>query len=68
MNWEYIKIELLKRLSSFGWRVGMMLLALLVDFAVENVAGFGLSNEIVIILGLVLGEVSKQINNKLRGL
>ena len=59
------KKELLKRLKSLGWRVGMMLLALGVNFVLENLGLLGLSNELVVVLGLVLGEISKQLNNRL---
>lgn len=56
---------LIVRLSSFAWRLWMMVLALVIDFALQNLGLFNLPGEIVLILGLVLGEVSKHINNKL---
>lgn len=58
-----MKEQFIKRLKSFAWRVGMMFIALLVAFASENLAGFGLSAQTTIILGLVLGEVSKFLNS-----
>lgn len=55
--------QLISRLKSFGWRVGMMLVALLVAFATENLTNFGLTPQFTVVLGLVLGEVSKFLNN-----
>jgi hypothetical protein len=59
------KSELQKRLESLAWRVGMMSLAALIDFGAANVGLFNLPPEVTTILGLVLGEISKTIHNKL---
>ncbi|MCH7640971.1 hypothetical protein IID22_02090 [Patescibacteria group bacterium] len=56
--------QLKKRLKSLAWRAGMMGVAAAVAAVADGVAGLGLSPAIVGILGLVLGEVSKQLNSK----
>lgn len=53
--------QLQKRLSSFAWRLGMMLLAVTVDFTVQNLGMFEMSPTVTTVLGLVLGEVSKYL-------
>lgn len=56
--------EVRKRLKSFAWRLGMMLLAVTLDFTVQNIGIFDLPPAMVTVVGLVLGEVSKFLNNK----
>lgn len=53
------------RVKSFLWRTGMMVLAVVIDMALQNLASLNLRPEVVIILGLILGEVSKFINQTL---
>jgi len=55
--------ELKKRLQSLGWSIGMMALALVIDFALQNLSLFNLPNEMTVALGLVLKEVSKALHN-----
>lgn len=55
---------LVKRLKSFLWRSVMLLLAVALDFVMQNLGLFDLSPAVVVIVGLVLGEVSKELNNK----
>lgn len=52
------------RLKSFAWRTGMMTLAMFVDFTAQNVGLFELPPEATVLLGLILGEVSKYLNGK----
>ena len=59
------KEELLKRLKSFGWRAGMMILSVLIAFVLDNLKVLNLSPAIIGILGLILGEVSKILNKNL---
>lgn len=59
------KEEFVKRLKSFSWRAGMMLLAVAVDFVLANLADLNLTPGVVAVIGLVLGELSKHINGKL---
>lgn len=56
---------LYKRLSSLTWRMGMVVSVMLIDFTLQNLGLFNLPGEAVVFIGLVLGEVSKHINNKL---
>lgn len=57
------KEALVKRLKSFAWRAGMMFAALVVAFLSESLADFNLSPQVTVVLGLVLGEISKYISN-----
>ena len=56
------KNQFIKRLKSLGWRVGMVVVAYLVSYGLDNLSSFNLSPEVTVLLGLVLGEVSKQLN------
>ena len=58
------KEALLKRAKSFAWRGGMMLAALFLDFLAQSLGDVNLNPQITVVLGLVLGEVSKQLNTK----
>jgi len=58
------KQRLITRLKSLAWRTGMMVLVVAVNFAMENLGSFGLPTEVSVIVGLVLGEVSKELNNR----
>ena len=60
---EENKTILIKRVKSFAWRFGMLFVVGAVDFAAENLGLFKLSNEVVVVLGLILGELSKHISN-----
>jgi hypothetical protein len=62
------KNELTSRLKSLAWRLGMMILAVVVGFLIDNLGALNLSPAIVGILGLILGEISKQINNNVKEL
>jgi hypothetical protein len=62
------KDELTSRLKSLAWRLGMMILAVVVGFLIDNLGALNLSPAIVGILGLILGEISKQINNNVKEL
>jgi hypothetical protein len=52
------------RLKSFVWRLGMMLLAVVVDFTLKNLTALDLGANTTVVLGLLLGEVSKYLNKK----
>lgn len=62
---EVNKELLTNRFKSFLWRSGMMVLALLLNTITASLSDFNLSPEVVVVLGLVLGEISKAINQKL---
>lgn len=57
-------VILIKRAKSLGWRIGMMVAAIVVDFALQNLGLFQLNDTLTVVLGLVLGEVSKMLNTK----
>ena len=64
MNEENKQI-FLKRTKSFLWRIGMMGIVAGIDFIAVNLNLFDMPLEVVGVLGLILGEISKEINNKL---
>lgn len=45
----------------------MMLVAFIADFALQNIAGFGLPVWATGLLGLVLAQISKAANNAISG-
>ena len=53
------------RFKSFYWRSGMMVLAGFISLTVEGISDFGFNPQVTVVLGLVLGEVSKFINSSL---
>lgn len=53
-----------KRAKSFAWRTGMMVLAALAVFLVENASELNIPGWGVVIIGLVGGEISKAMNTK----
>ena len=57
-----MSIQLKNRFKSFAWRAGMMLAALAVSFVLDNMELLHITGEIQVVLGLVLGEVSKYLN------
>jgi hypothetical protein len=67
-NWDVIKnIFANSRVKSFLWRTGMMILAVVIDQVIILISDVGLTTQAVVILGLILGEISKMINNTLSG-
>ena len=56
------KEALVKRAKSFAWRAGMMLAALCVSFLSDSLLDLNLSPQVTVVLGLLLGEISKQLN------
>lgn len=63
---EENKSVLRKRFESFLWRAGMMVASLGVKFILENLGLLSISPQVVVFAGLVLGEVSKYIDTKLK--
>lgn len=53
-----------KRFYSFVWRTSMMVIAAFVAFLLDNLGLLGLSPQVTVLLGLILGEVSKWLNTK----
>ena len=62
------KEEVLKRVKSFLWRIGMMSVALLIDFLIINLSDINIPMWVVVPIGLALGEWSKQIHKNLNNL
>jgi len=61
---EYIDTPLMKRINSLCWRVGAMTLAFAVAALSENIGMLELGPTTTMLLGLVLGELSKFLNKK----
>lgn len=51
------------RFISFYWRTGSMAVVALVDLISENITGIGLPTWAIPLVGLVLGELTKALNN-----
>lgn len=56
--------QLMKRVKSFSWRLGMAVLAFSVEWMMTNLGILDLSPMITGVLALALGEVSKYLNTK----
>lgn len=54
------------RFKSFAWRTGIMVSVALVNYGVANLSGFGLSPEVTVLAGLILGEVSKFLSVEIK--
>lgn len=55
------------RLQSLLWRTGMMIVGFTVTAVINNLSVLELQPAVAVLLGLILGEVSKAINNYLSG-
>ena len=55
---------LVKRIKSLAWRGGMVALAAFIAFVAKNLGDFEMNEQITVLLGLVLGELSKFLNSK----
>ena len=54
---------LLKRIKSFAWRGAMMTLAFALGWAAENIGSLELDPTLTVVIGLILGEISKALNS-----
>ena len=52
------------RVKSLLWRAGIMAIVVVLDVVAQGLTEFSLPVGVVVFTGLVLGEVSKFINNK----
>lgn len=59
------KNDFLNRFKSLLWRAGMVAFAAGISWVLNNLSMLSLSPTLTVVIGLVLGEVSKQINNNL---
>lgn len=57
-----LQIALTKRFKSFLWRLGMATLAFIVSWTLSNLELLELGTTTTMVLGLLLGEVSKYLN------
>lgn len=55
------------RFISFYWRTGALALSELLALIAENVANIGLPGWAVLVIGLLLGEATKALNNFING-
>jgi hypothetical protein len=51
------------RLKSLAWRIAMMILAVSLDWLLQNIGVF-IPTQYTVLAGLILGEISKAINNE----
>lgn len=56
--------QLVKRIKSFVWRAGAVGVIASLNFLVENASGFGFAPWVVILIGLIGGEITKALNTK----
>jgi hypothetical protein len=56
-------VDYKSRLKSLAWRVSMMILAVGLDWGLQNV-GILVPTQYTVLAGLILGEISKAINNE----
>lgn len=57
------KILSSNRFKSFYWRTSMMFMAGVLSLLAENLGDLQIKADLTVILGLILGEISKAINN-----
>ena len=58
--------QLIKRIKSFVWRFLVVAVVAGLEYLAENISLFSLPQEVVVIIGLVVGEITKWLNNKFR--
>jgi hypothetical protein len=59
-----MKQEYLNRIRSLAWRALMMALAVFLQYLALHIAELNISGSITVIVGLILGEISKFLNIK----
>ena len=52
------------RVKSLAWRLGMMFIAGGIQFIADNLVSLEISTQATVVLGLILGELSKYLNNR----
>lgn len=57
-----INEQLKNRLKSLAWRVGMMVVAAVLQFILDNATDLNISPLVTVFVGLILGEVTKFLN------
>lgn len=61
---KVIDLLLSPRFKSFYWRTSMMALSAFVTLFTNSFTEIETSSEATVIIGLILGEISKHLNNK----
>lgn len=61
---EENKTQLIKRIKSLGWRAFDMAIVLVANFIASNIGLFNLDPFIIMLIGLVAGEITKYFSNK----
>lgn len=56
------KVILSNRFKSLLWRLGAMAVAILIQFIIVNLELLSIPAELTLLIGLILGEVSKYLN------
>lgn len=59
------KSAVVKALESLAWRAGMMAASVILAGLLSALAGLNLNPLVITVAGLVLGELSKMVNNQL---
>jgi hypothetical protein len=62
------EILLSKRVKSFAWRLGAVMTIAGVAYLQQNITNFELPGWTVLVGGLILGEITKALNNYYQGL
>ena len=55
--------KLIKRIEAFAWHSLMMVLAFAIEELLKDLSVLNLTSEVTVVIGLVLGQVSKALNN-----
>lgn len=59
---KIIEVLISSRFKSFYWRSGMMFIAGFLTIVANSLGDMGITGEYSVVLGLILGEVSKYLN------
>ena len=57
--------ELKSRILTFLWGAGYMVLAMGIDFVIQNISEFNIPDAYVVLVGLILAQISKFIKNQI---
>lgn len=55
--------KLIKRIEAFAWHSLMMIVAFALEEILKDVSVLQLTPELTVIVGLILGQISKALNN-----
>lgn len=58
--------QLKKRLLSFAWRLGAVVLVAVLNEISKNLTTLGFSGQSVVFISLILGELTKYFNKKVK--